>query len=1318
MASLPGVDKKERAAARRREWERRNQEALQQEAALVGAEHLFKEPYKTNKGDELSSLIQNTLGNYDEMKDILSNRSNQSRFVGIPAVAVPLTPNDQSDQSFFSDQRPGAASSFHNTGSVNQTARQAGSVQASSSSFASYSKKGAEGRARACGHSSSGKGRHSISLNTASHGYGRDSYGHSQGPSTAVRHGYSARSSASVDHTSRVVSGGLDQHHSRERHRAKSPRDTDNFVSTPPGPGPPTGQTFPASLSKVAPLQQKPTAYVRPMDGQDQAGSEASVGGTSGPGVDSSFGLQGFGGPTTVPPPSVVDSKTSVVNAKAKLSKLTIPAQAESGNSNDVGVEEILREMTQWPSSPLTAIQTPVTAKPSKFPFTKDSQHVGSSYSSQKRCSAPTKTAHNLTDSSNLADDLKLSSDESDNDQVPGKATPAMPVSMPVVAAGEGRRSSAESGSSSESESSSGSDSESSSSDSEGPQPAVQSASPQQPEPPPTNKWKLDNWLSKVNRNANKSPAPGVESGSTPKAPSHDYPRGEIGSSTEKGRAIIASGGPAGSQEAKEKTRVPGRERGKAPRHSEGKTCGRQKSPGQSDGPTGAGPTTSSSVPRRSVGRKQPKKVEKSSGPDEDAEYSEVLHKGSMPSGGQGVSTETTVRRSIGRKQPRRNEKVQSPDKGAEYADVPHKSPAMAAAMESSVAITSSTVRRSVGRKQPRRTEKPASPEEEEWCKTDYVESLPSKDKTLESSVSTVTDSSKGKAKGGSRKATVKKEPHPAPTFTAETKHQRVPAKSMPISPEFVDTDTSSSSSSSSSLSSDSDSEPDASKSCKVVKECDSPGASIILPPLTGEGDEARNVLSLIVKIDLKLLAHTPPVLAASKDISAASRGDQGPVSSDRRAFGGHRRLSDPHDHSPLPPASPEKVKRKRQSESVESKAERKKVRQVKESHSNSTPSRKITSSKESCGDRKKGPAPLTSPSPQNKRPERERRNSGSSTSSRVSGMSECTSARRKASSAVAVAMPQPPSKHRKLEGKGAGHKQPRGQAVQVEVTTGGSDPCHTANGPPKPALCPVSPTLLRPCLDFDNKPQSVDFHMQEAKKLKHKADGMSDKLGKAINYTDAGLSFIECGNAMERDPLEAKSPFTMYSETTELIRYAMKLKSHSAPGATAADKKLGVFSHRCLALLHLRMFKLKKDSAMKYSKSLLEHFKNASKMSQTPPWGGRGNGTPSPMSPTPSPAGSVASQGSSAAQSNGQATVTIPQRIHQMAASHVTITNNFLYGFDHWEQAETLTKENHEFFSDLDQLMGSLTLNSTMTELVRYCRQGLHWLRFEGQLL
>lgn len=86
------------------------------------------------------------------------------------------------------------------------------------------------------------------------------------------------------------------------------------------------------------------------------------------------------------------------------------------------------------------------------------------------------------------------------------------------------------------------------------------------------------------------------------------------------------------------------------------------------------------------------------------------------------------------------------------------------------------------------------------------------------------------------------------------------------------------------------------------------------------------------------------------------------------------------------------------------------------------------------------------------------------------------------------------------------------------------------------------------------------------------------------------------------------------------VYRYAMRLKSHSGPGARQEDKQLAVLwcesllltqkdpsprsiwsdfhlslyvhSFRCLALLYWQMFRLKKDHALKYSKVLLDYFK------------------------------------------------------------------------------------------------------------------------------
>uniref|UniRef100_A0A8C4YPK9 AF4/FMR2 C-terminal homology domain-containing protein n=1 Tax=Gopherus evgoodei TaxID=1825980 RepID=A0A8C4YPK9_9SAUR len=266
----------------------------------------------------------------------------------------------------------------------------------------------------------------------------------------------------------------------------------------------------------------------------------------------------------------------------------------------------------------------------------------------------------------------------------------------------------------------------------------------------------------------------------------------------------------------------------------------------------------------------------------------------------------------------------------------------------------------------------------------------------------------------------------------------------------------------------------------------------------------------------------------------------------------------------------------------------------------------------------------------------------------------------------------------------------------------------------PWPSLSRAHKDCRRTKLIFDDIPRNADHFMQEAKQKKHKADAMVEKFGKALNYAEAALSFIECGNAMEQGPMESKSPYTMYSETVELIRYAVRLKTHAGPNATPEDKQLAALCYRCLALLYWRMFRLKRDHAVKYSKALIDYFKNSSKAAQAPsPWGasGKSTGTPSPISPSPSPVSSVGSQGSTGAPSPSS-TISIPQRIHQMAANHVSITNSVLHSYDYWEMADNLAKENREFFNELDALMGPVTLHSSMEHLVQYTQQGLHWVR------
>ncbi|CAG05790.1 unnamed protein product, partial [Tetraodon nigroviridis] len=233
--------------------------------------------------------------------------------------------------------------------------------------------------------------------------------------------------------------------------------------------------------------------------------------------------------------------------------------------------------------------------------------------------------------------------------------------------------------------------------------------------------------------------------------------------------------------------------------------------------------------------------------------------------------------------------------------------------------------------------------------------------------------------------------------------------------------------------------------------------------------------------------------------------------------------------------------------------------------------------------------------------------------------------------------------------------------------------------------------------------PHHAEYYLHEAKRMKHRADAMVDKLGKAVNYIDAALSFMECGKAMEEGPLEAKSPYTMYSETVELIRYAMRLKGHSGPGARQEDKQLAVLCFRCLALLYWQMFRLKKDHALKYSKVLLDYFKVGSERNKQ----GAGR-PPSSLSPKHSRQGSHRSV---------SPLVSIPQRIHQMAANHLNITNSVLYSYEYWEVADNLAKDNQEFFNYLNTLSGPLTLHSSVPHVVQYTRQALQWIRISAKL-
>uniref|UniRef100_A0A8C8AMX8 AF4/FMR2 family member 1 n=1 Tax=Otus sunia TaxID=257818 RepID=A0A8C8AMX8_9STRI len=265
----------------------------------------------------------------------------------------------------------------------------------------------------------------------------------------------------------------------------------------------------------------------------------------------------------------------------------------------------------------------------------------------------------------------------------------------------------------------------------------------------------------------------------------------------------------------------------------------------------------------------------------------------------------------------------------------------------------------------------------------------------------------------------------------------------------------------------------------------------------------------------------------------------------------------------------------------------------------------------------------------------------------------------------------------------------------------------------PVPSLPNGTSKPRRPQLQFEKEEKGIQVHLREV------AFVLTDKTGRAFQYLDAALSFIEYGLALESDPREPKSASSVFSGTIDLLKFIMTLKSFTDSTASSQDKIFAVLCMRCQSVLHMAMFRYKKDTAMKYSRILNDHFKSSSRSTQAPsPCVPRSTGMPSPPSPMPSPAGSVSSQpGSNASNCSGNSivsAVTVPCNIPNVTSSYVNITSYILYAYDIWEKADALARKNTEFFAELSAATCALALNSSMTEVVHYARQGLQWLRLE----
>ncbi|KAM5271773.1 AF4/FMR2 family member 1 [Ctenodactylus gundi] len=1173
----------DRNLLRIREKERRNQEAHQEKEAFPEKIPLFGEPYKKAKGDELSSRIQNMLGNYEEVREFLTtkphpplldasdNRLGRPRYPvftdkgsSIPPASFhpivhhhqplytpapgPLLVGNISHNPKMAQPRMEPLPSF-----LAKNYDPPGNQHLTQDHFSQEGYSSSHPKRRDC----KADGDHCASVTDL--------------PPARVLSPLISSLPSPVPPLSPVHSSqpavprtqGSSKVHSRSSHSkdccsAKSPRDLAVKVcdketqgsllavaSLGVAPPQPSSQTFPPppSLpSKSGIMQQKPTAYVRPMDGQDQAPSES---------------------PELKPlsedcRPQNCERTDGKGPTEAKLSKLKMPPQApELTYSNEAHcVDEILKEMTHsWPP-PLTAIHTPSAAEPSRFPFpTKDSQHVSSAIQNQKQYEAPSKThPGSQQGTSMLEDDLQLSDSEgSDSEQTPEKppsssAPPSVPQSRPGPEA-SAHSSSADSESTSDSDSSSDSESESTSSDSEENEPLKTPAL--ESEPPATNKWQLDNWLTRVSQPAAAPEGPGgVVS---------PRPRPGFQGGGERSRA-----GPGPEPPPKSCSRAL-------------RTLPETPPPGKRGDPP----------PRHSVGTEPPRRPGKV-----------PVEPGGAPQGEPGPPP-------CGPRAPTAKDKPKVKTKGRLRPAAPAPAPA------------------------PRTDKKlrPSSPPTSARAPPDPARGRDG-DQSPEHLALVPLTPCRGPPQGdaggrtsGRRQAAVARE-------DARKDRRALPSRDTTL--------------------------------LSLLRDTPAPQ-------------------SLVVKIMLELLTRIPP------PPRKGSRPKKPESASEKRSPDGSSRLA-----------------KKRKGE-VERDSDNKKVRLEKEvksqssssssSHKDSSKTKTLRPSSQLSEKEMLPPPPVSSSAssrepgkPAHKRSKRE--------------ADVCQDPPKSASSTKSSHKDSSIPKHRRVPGKGSGssskHKGSSGDTARPFPVPS------LPNGNSKPGKSQVKP----------DKPHA-DLHMKEARRLKCKAESMTDKVGKAFKYLEAALSFIECGIALESESPASKSAYSVYLETIDLIKFTMSLKSF--PDATTQEKIFAVLCMRCQSLLNMAMFRCKKDIAIKYSRTLNEHFKSPSKMAPVPsPCIARSTGTPSPLSPMPSPASSAGSQSSagSMGSSGVTAAVNTPVTIQNMTSSYVTITSHVLTAFDLWEQAEVLARRHKEFFTQLSTKVCILALNSSLVDLVHYTRQGFQRLK------
>ncbi|XP_026473269.1 AF4/FMR2 family member 4 isoform X4 [Ctenocephalides felis] len=256
----------------------------------------------------------------------------------------------------------------------------------------------------------------------------------------------------------------------------------------------------------------------------------------------------------------------------------------------------------------------------------------------------------------------------------------------------------------------------------------------------------------------------------------------------------------------------------------------------------------------------------------------------------------------------------------------------------------------------------------------------------------------------------------------------------------------------------------------------------------------------------------------------------------------------------------------------------------------------------------------------------------------------------------------------------------------------------------------------------LEKKPtRDQNLYLTEAKRLKHLADRETDQTAQGMLYLEAVLYFLLTGYTMEKESVTEKSAFTMYKDTLSLIKFiSSKFRNTQNTPEGNIHNKLAVLSFRCQSLLHLKLFKMRKHEVKEYQKIVSDYTQKQANLTQTV--NPEQVLTPSAVSPTPSPAGSV---GSVCSQSSGYSSgcppgsnagpcVAVPISANQAMQKLTFHLNYLIVCHELWDQADhfVIKGKHKDFFIEIEQKCGPLTLHSSINELVCYVRAGIQKLK------